>query len=228
MHHPAIITIFLLLLAWPASCENARCDPEVPSNTTNCKCAVGDYGCTFPSCIDNCVCIGGRCIMKNCIAKCYCPEGGCKMPHCIHDCQNGRNMEDDPPICISHPDLAPQLRGVGWTPLEVCKHHYGDTNNATTPYVCTGTEGTKYACCTRDMDEIKHAGFNLGTCIKNYNIEGIGKGARYRPHNNDFDGDKQDSRLTNFIWLAFCVVSLSLGIFLFLRRYWRILLYKSD
>ena len=50
---------------------------ELASNTTNCKCADGDNGCSFPNCVDQCLCVGGGCTMKFCLEKCKCPEGGC-------------------------------------------------------------------------------------------------------------------------------------------------------
>ena len=120
----AINLPYLFINAGDAVCELA-------SNTTNCKCADGDNGCSFPNCVDQCLCVGGGCQMKFCLEKCKCPEGGCDMHRCIHNCQNGKDKIVQKPICLTTPSLSADVRGVGWTPQEICKREHSNINATT-------------------------------------------------------------------------------------------------
>ena len=130
-----IILILQLLIIGFVNGGEARCDTQVPGNTTDCICTSHHDSCSFPSCVDNCKCLGYGCDMPLCLTNCICLKGGCNMKRCRHKCENG-NDTFEPPVCISTLELAPSVREMGMTPFEVCKQEHGDIG-ATTPYVCT-------------------------------------------------------------------------------------------
>ena len=221
-----IILILQLLIIGFVNGGEARCDTQVPGNTTDCICTSHHDSCSFPSCVDNCKCLGYGCDMPLCLTNCICLKGGCNMKRCRHKCENG-NDTFEPPVCISTLELAPSVREMGMTPFEVCKQEHGDIG-ATTPYVCTKqSDNVKYACCTGDLDTITNYHMNLGICKKSFLIEdqnrverlGDMEKATYRQDNNVDLGYTGTDRSIGYILTISCltIIIVSLGIFIFFR-----------
>ena len=121
---PILRPAFLLLtapLARPVGAGDAECKR---GPNTNCRCADNDPHCDFPTCVDDCTCVGGECQMDLCLANCHCPDGGCAMDSCMDRCDNG-GADVTPPLCIVEEELDPVTRGRE-TPEEVCRRLHWD------------------------------------------------------------------------------------------------------